>query len=460
MERHSTINRRERCNTLVRLFFVVFVFAIAAMGVSRELLIPHMASSSISGHMAGDPQYYHSLALKKANEIRQGGIGEFELRPEGQGPAGIASLLYLVGISSYGLVVLNAAFHALAVVVMALILMRWFPCRISIIATLPLAISPGMIVWFSQINKDSFAVAGALLFTWGLLKLASPESRLTLRDGLIALLVALTGMMLTWVVRPYVNQILLPITALVLVAALLWRVRRGPDNAGLVLFTTYGVLVLACLGLLGKGAASDATLATLESFKGFQSRAQSESVSAQCLSTIDERHWRNEQFLPDFVDRKLKAMMGQRCLTFTLLETQDNVATRKSIIDTDKLPRGSAEALGYVPRAALLGVFAPWPDRWGYNFNNEFSVFYTVAPVEAALLYVGLASLLFLIARNRAWSLLITIGLCMAVMTACAMAPPFLGALYRYRYPWWTLLICMGVAAMLVALLRKPIERS
>lgn len=457
MVRHSTINWRERRNTLVRLFVVVFVFAIVAMGVSRELLISRMASSSISGHMAGDPQYYHSLALKKANEIRQRGIGEFELRPEGQGPAGIASLFYLVGESSYGVVVLNAAFHALAVVVMALILMRWFPSRISIISTLPLAISPLMIVWFSQINKDSYAVAGALLFTWGLLKLASPESKMTLREGLIALLVMLTGMMLTWVVRPYVNQILLPIAALVLVAALLSRVRRGSDNAELVLFATYGVLVLASLGLLGKGAASDATL---ELFEDFQSRAQSESVSARCLSAIDERNWHDEKLLPDFVDGKLKAMMGQRCLTFALLETQDNVATRESIIDADTFPRGSAEALGYVPRVALLGVLSPWPDRWGYILNNGFSVFYTVAPVEAALLYAGLASLLFFMVRNKAWSLLIPIGLCMAVMTAYAMATPFLGALYRYRYPWWMLLICMGVAATLVALPRKPIESS
>ena len=447
---------QQRRNTLVRLFVVVFVFAIAAMGVSRELLIPRMASSSISGHMAGDPQYYHSLALKKANEIRQSGVGEFELRPEGQGPAGIASLLYLAGESSYGVVVLNAAFHALAVVVMALILMRWFPCRISIIATLPLAISPGMIVWFSQINKDSFAVSGALLFTWGLLKLASPGSKQTLRDGLIALLVALAGMMLTWVVRPYVNQILLPITALVLVIALLIRVRREFVKTELIIFAIYGSLVLACLGLLGKGAASDATL---ESFKDFQSPTQSESVSAKCLSTIDERHWRNEQFLPDLVDEKLKAMMGQRCLMFTLLETQDNVTTRKSIVDTDTFPRGSAEALGYVPRAALLGVFSPWPDRWGYIFNHGPSVFYTITPIEAGMLYVGLVSLFVWLVRSKAWDALVPIGLCVPVMTTYGMATPFLGALYRYRYPWWMLLICLGVAATLVALGRNPIEK-
>jgi hypothetical protein len=448
---------RENISVLAMLFVVVFVYAIVAMGVSRELVIPRMTSSSINGHIAGDPQYYHSLALKKAEEIRQGGIGKFELRPEGQGPAGVASLLYLIGETPYSVVFLNAAMHALSVVVMAMILMRWFSRRISIIATLPLAISPYMIVWFSQINKGTFAVAGALLFTYGLLKLVGTKWKSPLRDGLIALLIALSGILLTWVVRPYVNQILLPITGFILVIVLLLRVRRGLDNTELIILAIYGSLVLACLGLLGKGAASDETL---EKFNHWPSQAQSESTSAKCLSTIDERNWRNEQLLPDFVNKKLKAMMGQRCLMFTLQEAQHNVTSKNSIVDADTFPSGSAEALAYFPRAALLGVFSPWPDRWGYTFNDEPSVFYTITPVEAALLYAGLVGLSFWLVRSRAWSLLVPIGLSVTVMTAYGMATPFLGALYRYRYPWWMLLICMGVAATLVAVGRKPNGRS
>lgn len=167
---HPTVDRRESIRILVRLFVVVFVITVATMSVSRELLIPLMSTSAVDGDMAGDPQYYRSLALKKASEIRQGGLGQFELRPEGQGPAGIASLLFLVGESPYGVVGLNAALHAISVVVMALILMRWFPRRVSVIATVPLAISPLMVAWFSQINKDSYVTAGVLLFTLGLLR--------------------------------------------------------------------------------------------------------------------------------------------------------------------------------------------------------------------------------------------------------------------------------------------------
>lgn len=454
------MNQRKDLNTLAILFIGVFIYAVVAMVVSRELVIPRM-TSSINGHIAGDPQYYHSLALKKAEEIVRLGWARFELRPEGQGPAGVASLLYLVVGSPYSVVFLNAAIHALSVVVMAMILMRWFSRPISIIATLPLAISPYMIVWFSQVNKDTFALAGTLLFTYGLLKLIGTGGKSLVRNGgLLSVLIALTGILLIWIVRPYVNQILLPITGLVLVVSLLVRVRRGLDNYVVWFgFAIYGAFVLVCLGLLGKGAASDATL---EGFKYFewQNQAINQSVSAKCFASVNKKNWRNEQFLPDFIDEKLKAMMGQRCLMFTLLETQDNVTTRKSIVDTDTFPRGSAEALGYVPRAALLGVFSPWPDRWGYIFNHGPSVFYTITPIEAGMLYVGLVSLFVWLVRSKAWDALVPIGLCVPVMTTYGMATPFLGALYRYRYPWWMLLICLGVAATLVALGRKPIERS
>lgn len=72
------------------------------------------------------------------------------------------------------MVLLNAVLHGLSAAVM-MILMRWFPRRTSIIATLPLAISPYMIVWFSQINKDTFTLAGTLLFIYGLLKVLGAD---------------------------------------------------------------------------------------------------------------------------------------------------------------------------------------------------------------------------------------------------------------------------------------------
>lgn len=198
---------------LIILFFCTFVYAILAFTISRELIIPNMLPSA-EGHISGDPMYYHQLALSKVQEIQDEGIQAFELRPSGQGSAGIATLLYLAWENPYSVVLLNAVLHAASAVLMSLILLQWFPLRTAIIATLPLVISPYMIVWFSQVNKDTSSLTGALLFVYGLMRLIKIKNEP--HAGLYSLLIIFSGILLIWVMRPYLNQILLPISLSIL----------------------------------------------------------------------------------------------------------------------------------------------------------------------------------------------------------------------------------------------------
>ena len=460
----EAVNNRNNYIFLFIIFLCVFIYSIVLMVFSREFVIPRMISS-ISGHITGDPYLYHSIALEKAKEISTIDIGKFEFHPKGQGPAGIASLFYLIWENPYGMVLLNAVLHGISATTMVLILTRWFSFFISVIATLPLVISPYMIVWYSQINKDSFSLVGGLLFAYGLLKLVSPKEKLASSfNSWNALLIMLTGVLLTWIARPYVNQILLPITSLILVLNFIFRVARDGYKWRWIVFSICSALILVCLSMMGRGAASDATLESFGSYVlrpidsqgDVQDGSKQKSAKVSCLETIDERSWQNAVILPDFINSKLKALMGQRCLQLTWKEKQDNEATRNSYVDSDVYPGGSMEALYYLPRAAFVGVTFPWPNRWLYNFkSHKFSVFYIIAPIEAAMLYVGLASLCFWFIRCRPWSALIPISLCLMVITIYGMATPLMGTLYRYRYPWWILLICLGLATLLESAWRR-----
>ena len=202
------------CSALGWIFIGVFIYALTAMAVSREFLIP-LFFTSVEGHIQGDPYYYHMLAMDKMAAIQAGGIREFELRPKGQGSAGAASLAYLAYENPYSIVFINALLHGISAVVMALILLRWFPLRTTVIAIIPLVISPHMMIWFSQVNKDSFALVGALLFMYGFMRLVSADEKSLVRSGWISLLALVAGIVLLWVVRPYVNQILFPIVCIV-----------------------------------------------------------------------------------------------------------------------------------------------------------------------------------------------------------------------------------------------------
>ena len=90
------VNKRGDFRALAILFLLVFVYAISAMILVREIAIPYIFPESVGGNLPADPQYYNYLAFKKTAEIEAHGFFAFELRPSGQGTAGLASLLYLL----------------------------------------------------------------------------------------------------------------------------------------------------------------------------------------------------------------------------------------------------------------------------------------------------------------------------------------------------------------------------
>lgn len=458
-------SQRNKINNLALAFIASFIYALFAMSIARELLIPHFFATT-EGHIPGDPYYYHLLALEKLNNIRTGGISEFEIHPGGQGIAGIMSLAYILWENPYCAVLINAFLHAVSVVVTILILQQWFPLRIAFVAAIPLGISPYMMLWFSQLNKESFALVGTLSFTYGLLRLVNTDKTPTNRDAPLSFLLALAGILCLWLVRPYVNQIFLPLVVSLFVPILILKARRpyGLSRESIGPFY-YSAAIAVCLVVFSQGAASDKTIEGFyqvdQASHNSKIGAEDKTVSASCLEKIDIKSWQNSELLPNYINGKLKALMGQRCLIFTLLETHKNPTTLKSIIDTDQLPNGSLEALHYLPRAVLLGVFAPWPQDWAFIFSEGPSLFYTVTPLEALLLYIGLLSLSLWFFRTKQWTILIPVGMSVGVMSIYAMATPFLGALYRYRYPWWMILICLGTAAFLTLIKgnsRKVVE--
>lgn len=139
-------------------------------------------------------------------------------------------------------------------------------------------------------------------------------------------------------------------------------------------------------------------------------------------------------------------MAGQRCLTFKILEDQYNTTTLGSFVDVDALHQGSGEALSYMPRALQLGFF--YPGVWSASFGlKQKSIFYGIAIIESLLFVVAIISLvIWTMVKNR-WVIAIPVAFSAVFIMSYAYTTPFLGALYRYRYPWWQILLCLGLAA-------------
>lgn len=432
-------------------FFFAFLYAFGAFSFAREFLIPNVFPRFESGTIGGDPEYYHQIASAKVIQIRDSGIGAFELRPSGQGPAGVASLIYLLHEGAYGIVLLNAFLHAVSVAVLFWFLTRWFSPKISAFAILPLALSPHMFVWFSQLNKDSFATTGSILFVCIFINLLSSVQSPKRKTWALWLFAAI-GVLLIAIVRPYLNQVLLPFVLICLVFGFC-KIRSFNSNLSFVKL----ILLVLLLPLMGTGATSDRTISNLSKANppaDFGATNERAELWSRCINKIEENSWERNQLIPDYVDSRLRVMMGQRCNTFSLLSTETNYFTLKSIVDFDLLPGGAVEAIAYIPRAAVIGTLSPLPSFWFMTDQGRPSFFFTAVAIEAILLYVGLLSLIFWVLITRSWLLLGVVFISVAVMTVYGMSVPYLGALYRYRYPFWMLLICIGMATFFDLTLR------
>lgn len=439
-----------------------FLYAIVSMAAAREIIIPSIFPLALDGDIPGDPVYYKAIAMQQAAEIRTHGITAFDSHPNGQGIAGVASLVYLTTNHTYGVIFLNAVLHALSALLLAFIARQWFPQITAIACTMPMIASPYMMLWFSQINKESFALNGVLAITLGILLILQKPGTASLRSNAASLLLILIGSIFVWLVRPYVNQLLFYVVAAIFLIAVAWRVRSLCQSklVPIMKFAFLGAIAASMLAILSTGAASDATI---ESFFAFEKPKNSmntdvPTLSETCLQKVSSSKWENIDFLPNHVNDRLKALMGQRCLIFTILETQTDPTTLRSILDQDRLPAGSLEALLYLPRAAILGIFSPLPTYWSYAIIDGGSFFYAITSVEAVIFYISIVGLLLWIVRTQNFSALVPVGISFFVMTVYGAATPFVGALYRYRYPWWILLICLGIAALISLLSRDEAQ--
>lgn len=455
------------------LFIGVFLYSILIMGVSRKLIIPWaLPEFSEDGEIFGDTLYFRQLAEIKANIIKKEGMGAFELRPEGQGPAGLGSLFFLFGNYELFLIITNSLLHSVSTVLVFLILLNFFSLKTSLISVIPMFFSPTMMVWLSQLNKDSYVVAGVLCVIFASLKIVNvltvPSAAVPRHFYLVTLGTGFTGLLLNFLMKPYMNLILL----VSLTIGLLWVVVNSifGERVGVNNWFHFGVssaIFILLLSFFSTGGAASANTINNYADKDFKEDVvaaappvtpESFSTSApgkRCLYQLEPERWKELPFLPSFLQNQVRTLMAIRCLTFSILDNANTLSLQYGVIDEDRLPGGTLEALLYFPRGLAIGAFSPWPSDWFFVLGNSISMLYKVCVIESWFMYLGLVGWIFLFLnsrkRNELYVLLIFLFISMSII---GIANPFLLVIQRYRYPFWVLLLGVGVGGVF-ALIHK-----
>jgi hypothetical protein len=131
-----------------------------------------------------------------------------------------------------------------------------------------------------------------------------------------------------------------------------------------------------------------------------------------------------------------------------------------SNIDTDVSLANNADLLRYLPRAALIGFFAPFPKMWFESGESVGRFGRVVSGLEMLLIYaIEVLALFGLWQWRRRLSVWFLFSVAATGTFALGLVVANIGTLYRLRYVFLILLIVIaagGIAYLRESLMRKP----
>jgi 4-amino-4-deoxy-L-arabinose transferase-like glycosyltransferase len=116
-----------------------------------------------------------------------------------------------------------------------------------------------------------------------------------------------------------------------------------------------------------------------------------------------------------------------------------------SNIDSDLRFRHVGDILQYLPRAFEIGLWAPFPRTWAETGRRVGSAGKLLSGAETLAMYVfQLLALVTVVRMPRGLAAWLLLSISVFGVTLLALVVPNIGALYRFRYTFWLLLIILG----------------
>ena len=290
-----------------------------------------------------------------------------------------------------------------------------FSDRVGLLAATIVGVWPTFAVYSTQLMRDSFA---NLCFLGLMLVLTLLVSRaFALRESIGLGIAGVLSVTLFWVTRGNMWNAVLVAVAITLVMLVYRMIRDHRFVAG------NAVVILMIIG------AALLVPSRLESTTqpGVRPPATALALPSASQSAFAEGRW--TRVIRQIADRRA----GGRLAT-----------ARASDIDSHVRFNSLGDILRYLPRAAVIGFFAPFPKMWFQSGNFGLAV-RLVSGVETLAMYLLYVAVGFCLWRERgnakAWLLFLVAAI---GMTALGLVVINAGALFRIRYVFWILLIILA----------------
>jgi len=308
---------------------------------------------------------------------------------------------------------------------------RVFDYQRGLIAAIVVALWPSLLLHTTQILRDPLLIVAVLFLMLSVVE--SLSRQLSLRRALLLGAGSAVAVITIRIVRqPFWYLIVLAAgTAIVLLTVRAWREKR----------VSPGAIVFAFL-----------------------------LIAAVAITPRFQRYFNNQQdskiertIVHDQVQRLPLASQISASRTGFNTYFDENArmapALHGSLIDTEIEIRTLGDIIRFTPRALEVGFFAPFPNMWFGVGRQLGSSGRSLAGIETFLTYMVECLALFGLWRARrqpsAWFLAVFIG---SGILALGLAVNNVGALYRFRYPFWILMVILGAGG--IDLLRRILLRN
>jgi len=402
-------------------WLLCFAYSSCTALLMQKLFLP-MWPAMHAGHglLKGDAIIFHNQALQIAQQIQTVGWSAWSLLPSGgSANIGLLSALYVIFTPDPAwFIPFNAAAHATG----ALMIYRMGTAiadsnagRLGgLLTAICFLVFPSALLWYGQIHKDAFTIAGTLLVLNSWLALDGNGKAISLNRFSYLILMVLLGVVLVGIFRPYhVLLILLGLLASLVVIL--------PSREKIVVTSVRSAMIF---------------VVAMSAFMFTSVSSPSNDYVYGSSSVFTEFKWQENDYLPARLDKAFRraSELRQHFVDFGIS------VGAESGIDNDVVPRNAQDAIEYLPRALFIGLFSPFPTTWG----ERMSAPRLVAAMETAAWYLMVLGTLATLLRFRSRNLFAGVFFCATVLTIIAYVSPNIGTLYRLRYGLWFFFALIG----------------
>lgn len=478
------VKEKDKTQHVIASGFIFFLYSLVVSVAIQTFVVPKLFPQFDLGEgiIVLDSTGFNQIAKTKAAEILENGWKKWELRPQAQSPAGIASIFYVLLVPKpYSMLPFNALVHALTGCLVLWLLLHIFPWKPAFFGSILFVVNPAALQWVAQIHRDGIFILGNMLVLVCLVQFWSGLRSSNMRTMAWGFIGGGTGTVLAWVARPYFVQILLVFVVLGLLLISLTCLTTRVTRSGIKyqsLFLTFLALCLLLLqGWLVKYHSAEivelppvspessreaaepirkAAEAPREAPEPIREAAESPreasepirkaAESVEPVLVPDEKReagtklWVRTEWLPEIVEQKLYYLSVAR---------RGAIGTGGHTVVDGDVPLNSASAfVTYFPRALQLGLLSPLPELWrGEASTPVMTLARKVVGVTTLFFYFCIVGLLFgMVSYRKNQVARLIFIFCFLGILVFAYTYPNIGTLLRFRYGFYMLLIAFGAA--------------